>query len=108
MLNTIIEKISVLKDELDYQVKLRQNESKLPALTGHDLFIANSLKNEGICITTLEALGLPSTSQLLSAAHDFLPNMGKSNYHSLVKNPPEIYTVTHLNDFYNWEMNRNY
>ena len=36
MLNTVIEKISVLKDELAYQVKLWQHKGNLPALAGND------------------------------------------------------------------------
>lgn len=102
MLNNITEKISVLKDELAYHVKLWHHQHNLPPLVGNDAIIANSLKNEGICITTLEDLGLPSTSELLKAAYSFLPSMGRSNYQPSDQNPPEIYTVTHLNCFFKW------
>ena len=74
MLNGVKEKIFLLKDELDYRIKLRQHQSKLPVLIGHDRLIANSLQNEGICITTLEKLGLPSTSELLNIAGSYLPS----------------------------------
>lgn len=102
MINKVAEKISVLKDELAYKVKLWRHKGNLPALEGNDAIIANSLKNEGICITTLENLGLPSTSELLNAAYSLLPKMGKANYQSSFQNPPEIYTVTHLHDFLTW------
>jgi hypothetical protein len=102
MLNQVREKISVLQDELVYRAKLRQHHHHLPILTGGDHLIAESLKKEGICITTLEKLGLPSTSELLNIAGSYLPSMGKSNYNSSEQNPPEIYKVTHLNDFFNW------
>lgn len=102
MINNVTEKISVLKDELVYHLKLWQHQHHLPLLAGNDTIIANSLKNEGICITNLEELGLPSTSELLKAAYSFLPSMGRYNYQPSCQNPPEIYTVTHLNDFFKW------
>ncbi|ALB43095.1 MULTISPECIES: hypothetical protein [Nostocales] len=36
MINKVAEKISVLKDELAYQVKLWQHQGNLPVLTGND------------------------------------------------------------------------
>ena len=102
MLNQVRKKISVLKDELVYRAKLRQHHHHLPILTGSDRLIAESLKKEGICITTLADLGLPSTSQLLDAAKSFLPSMGRSNYESYNQNPPEIFTVTDLPNFFKW------
>ncbi|MFM7366810.1 MAG: phytanoyl-CoA dioxygenase, partial [Sphaerospermopsis kisseleviana] len=65
MLNNITEKISVLKEELEYHLKLWQHQNYLPILEGKDKIIAESLKRDGVCITSLDELGLPSTSELL-------------------------------------------
>jgi hypothetical protein len=102
MLNSVKDKILALGDELVYRTKLWQHQSKLPALEGRDHIIVESLKHEGICITTLEDLGFTSTPQLLNAAHSILPNIGRSNYKPSSQNPPKIYTVTHLPNFLNW------
>ncbi|MBD2138017.1 phytanoyl-CoA dioxygenase [Anabaena sp. FACHB-1237] len=102
MLNQIKEKVALVQDELIYQAKLRQHHSHLPVLEKRDRIIAESLQNNGIVITTLEDLGLPSTSEMLNAAHSLLPQMGKHNYPVYAQNPPEIYTVTDLPQFYNW------
>ncbi|MFM7406078.1 MAG: phytanoyl-CoA dioxygenase [Cuspidothrix sp.] len=102
MLNNITEKISVLKEELEYHLKLWQHQNYLPILEGKDKIIAESLKRDGVCITSLDELGLPSTSELLKAANIFLPKMGKDNYESLGQNHPEIFNVTHLNEFLDW------
>ncbi|MBD2570827.1 phytanoyl-CoA dioxygenase [Anabaena lutea] len=100
--SSVKDKISALESELAYRAKLWQHKNKLPALTGHDRIIAETLKREGVYITTLADLGFSSTPKLLNAAHNFLPSMGRSNYNPSVQNPPEIYTVTDLADFYQW------
>ncbi|MFM7365996.1 MAG: phytanoyl-CoA dioxygenase [Cuspidothrix sp.] len=102
MLNTAIAKISLLKEELEYHLKLWHHHNYLPTLEGKDKMIAESLKKDGICITNLSDLGLPSTSVLLNSAHSFLPKMGKANYDPSGQNHPEIFNVTHLNEFLNW------
>lgn len=102
MLNAVTEKISLLKEELEYHLKLWQHHNYLPTLGGQDKMMAKCLKKDGICITNLSDLGLPSTSALLNSAYSFLPKMGQANYDPSGENSPEIFNVTHLNDFYNW------
>jgi hypothetical protein len=102
MLNSVKEKISAVGSELVYRAKLWQHEKNLPPLEERDRIIVNSLKSEGIYITTLEDLGFTSTPQMLNAAESVLQNMGKRNYIDSNQNPPEIYTVTHLPSFYQW------
>ncbi len=95
-------KISTLSSELDCIVSRWQHQKNLPALEKRDRLIVNTLKREGIYITTLADLGFNSTSQLLNSAHSILPSMGKDTYTDSSQNPPEIYIVSHLPDFYNW------
>ncbi|MCC5637490.1 phytanoyl-CoA dioxygenase [Nostoc sp. CHAB 5844] len=102
MLNKISAKMAALNSELDYRRKLWQYAPKLPALEPGDRIIVDTLKREGICITTLANLGFDSTPKLLDAAHTLLPNIGKDIYTNSSQNPPEIYTVTHLPNFYTW------
>jgi len=102
MLTTVKEKIEALNSEVSYRVKLWQYAPKLPTIESRDRQIVDTLKSEGIYVTTLQELGLPSTAQLLKASHALLPSMGQGNYQDSSQNPPEIYTVTHIPDFHNW------
>lgn len=102
MINSIQEKVVSLNYELGYRVKLWQHAKNLPALEEGDRLIVDSLKNEGIYITNLAELGLSSTSQLLDASRSLLPTMGTTNYSESEQNPPEIFVVTDLPEFYNW------
>ncbi|MBD2439682.1 phytanoyl-CoA dioxygenase family protein [Nostoc sp. FACHB-110] len=102
MLNTLQDKISAITSEFDYRIKLWQHTSKLPKLESSDRQIVETLKREGIYITTLADLGFNSTPQLLDAAHTLIPKIGNGNYTASSENYPEIYTVTHLPNFYNW------
>lgn len=102
MLNTIKDKIEAVNSELAYRIKVWQNAPNLPVLQESDRLIVDHLKRDGIYITTVAELGFDSTLQLLNAAHTILPTMGKGNYTDLSQNPPEIYTVTHIPNFYNW------
>lgn len=102
MISSIQDKVSSLNHELAYRVRLSQHRTNLPALESGDRLIVDSLKRDGIYITNLADLGFKSTSNLLSASHNLLPTMGKNNYKDSEKNPPEIYIVTDLPEFYNW------
>ncbi|BBD57811.1 hypothetical protein NIES2109_05790 [Nostoc sp. HK-01] len=102
MLNKLKDKMEALNSELAYRIKLWQYAPNLPALEPSDRTIVDTLKQEGIYITTLGDLGFDSTPQLLDAAHSLLPSIGQGNYTDSSQNYPEIYTVTHLANFYNW------
>ncbi|MBD2496488.1 phytanoyl-CoA dioxygenase family protein [Nostoc sp. FACHB-280] len=102
MLNILQDKIEAINSELAYRIKLWQYTPNLPTLEPSDRLIVDTLKREGIYITTLAELGLATTPQLLEAANSLLPNIGTANYAASAQNPPEIYTVTHLPNFHNW------
>ncbi|MBK1986695.1 phytanoyl-CoA dioxygenase [Sphaerospermopsis aphanizomenoides BCCUSP55] len=102
MIATINDKINTITSELDYQVSLVQHRKNLPVLSNEDQLIAQTLNKEGVYITSLESLGLPSTAQMLESA---------KNYAAMMKNPrniesgynlPQIYTVTDLPEFVTW------
>ncbi|BAZ27744.1 hypothetical protein NIES4074_01720 [Cylindrospermum sp. NIES-4074] len=102
MLHAIQSKISVLKSELDYKVALWNHEKNLPTLESGDNLISEALKKEGVYITSLAELALPSTAQLLSAANSQLSSLVSPRYIDKGYKLPQIYTVADLPEFSNW------
>ncbi|HAA28098.1 MAG TPA: hypothetical protein DCE56_11045 [Cyanobacteria bacterium UBA8553] len=51
-----------------YQKYLRDYQNQLPVLDSIDSKIVDELQKTGICVTSLESLGLPNTSEFLKAA----------------------------------------
>jgi Phytanoyl-CoA dioxygenase (PhyH) len=98
--------------ELQYRLDLAHHRNRLPALSAADQQIADALDRDGVCITTLEALGIPSTPTLLKASHRYLQDMKavlaadptKQDNFGSVLNPayPQIFTVTDLPEFSAW------
>ena len=102
MINKVAEKISVLKDELAYQVKLWHHSKNLPAISAKDQLIVDTLKTSGVYITSLEDLGFSSTAKMLATAHTCTDSMvNPRDIHAGYK-LPQIYTVTDLPEFFNW------
>ena len=102
MIQKIKQNLSAVTSECNYQISLLKHSRKLPQLSVGDGRIVNILKKEGVCITTLTDLGLPNTEKLLQAAEGLLPEMEKVNHVHSNHKLPQIYTVTHLPDFYTW------
>jgi hypothetical protein len=112
MLNQFPQYISRVPSELFYTLDLLKHKSKLPTLTTQDQLIVDEIRREGVCITSLEDLGLTRTPTLLKAAESELANMktvlssrrGDQNNFGSVENPayPQIFTVTDLPEFYTW------
>jgi hypothetical protein len=102
MFNGVKDKISLFRDELVYKAKLGLHESKLPALSGHDRLIAETLKREGVYITTLADLGLPSTTQMLASANNYVASMVNPRDIQAGYKLPQIYTITDLPEFFTW------
>ncbi|MGH8002592.1 MAG: phytanoyl-CoA dioxygenase family protein, partial [Brasilonema sp.] len=67
-----------------------------------DRLIVDHLKRDGVYVTTLEKLGLGSTSGLLKASYNQLSRMTDENNSHLTKRLPQIYTVTDLPEFSQW------
>jgi hypothetical protein len=55
-----------------------KNSGNLPALDVNDSYVVDALVNEGVFVTSLEALSLPSTPLLLKAAEGLLPDIEKA------------------------------
>jgi len=60
---------------LKYQTRLLKNNGNLPALDVNESYIVDALVNEGVFVTSLEALSLPSTPLLLKAAEGLLTDI---------------------------------
>ncbi|MFM2062192.1 MAG: hypothetical protein RLZZ507_1862 [Cyanobacteriota bacterium] len=102
MLETLNEKINTLTSELDYQASLAKQRKNLPALSHEDQLIAQTLKKEGVYITSLENLELPSTAQMLDSAKNYAAMMESPRNVQSGYNLPQIYTVTDLPEFFTW------
>ncbi|NJM70285.1 MAG: phytanoyl-CoA dioxygenase family protein [Scytonema sp. RU_4_4] len=102
MFNSITNKIYQLKSELGYRAALVNHARKLPALEEGDRLIVDRLKRDGVYVTTLEKLGLGSTSGLLKASYNQLSRTTGGNNSHLTKRLPQIYTVTDLPQFSQW------
>ncbi|WP_017317485.1 hypothetical protein [Mastigocladopsis repens] len=61
--------------EFAYHVALEKHRSHLPVLSSTDWTIVETLKTEGVVVTSLEELSIPSTPQLLQAAEKLMPKI---------------------------------
>jgi hypothetical protein len=75
-----INNISFFKtaNELAYQAALEKHQSNLPILSAADLALVETIRKEGAVITSLEALSIPSTGEMLQAAKSLIPEIPKS------------------------------
>lgn len=53
-----------------YQKAIQEHENKLPILDSMGYKIVDELERNGICITSLEELGIPNTSEFFASAKD--------------------------------------
>jgi hypothetical protein len=62
--------VSFIRDpaELAYEAALEKHKSHLPVLSTTERAIVETLNTEGVVVTSLEELSIPSTPQLLEAA----------------------------------------
>jgi hypothetical protein len=74
LLKTVLQKSQKVVAELKYQTRLLKNNGNLPALDVNEIYIVDALVNEGVYVTSLEGLSLPSTPLLLKAAEGLLPD----------------------------------
>ena len=78
--NLIFREISQIKvfrvpSELAYQSALKEYASNLPVISSLDFTIVDALRREGIFVTSLEKLGIPSTSRLLHGSQNISPKI---------------------------------
>lgn len=64
--------------ELDYQAAVDKHAGNLPVLSTTDMALVEQVKSEGIVMTSLEALSIPSALQMLVAAKNLMPKIPQS------------------------------
>jgi hypothetical protein len=110
MFNAIYNKLYELRAELAYKSALSKHRPNLPKLEAQnnpqksrsDRAILETLKTEGVCITSLEELGFKSSTRLMQAARNQLSAMPAPKHSSKGQKLPQIYTLTELPEFSNW------
>jgi len=105
-------KVVQISSEFAYQIKRLQYNKKLPVLPPSDQHIVDCCKQNGVCLTSLEKLAIPNTSELIAATATQLAIMEKLLPRSRVALEardsagnslyPQIFTVTDLPEFFNW------
>ncbi len=75
-----VNQISFLQNlaALAYQAALEEHVSNLPVLSTTDLTLVEALRSEGVVMTSLAALSIPSTPQMLLAAKSLITEIPKS------------------------------
>lgn len=100
--------IAQLPDELAYRLALAQHAAQLPPLSPCDQQIVAGCRQEGVYVTSLEALGLPSTAAMLREAKHYLDVMEslrpKQQFTADTTESihPQIFTMTDLPEFAAW------
>lgn len=102
MLNIIVSKLFELKSECNYRIALWKHARRLPALEERDRLIVDTLKQEGVYVTSITELGLDSTTELLKAAQVQLSRMSAADNTPVGEKLPQIYTVTDVGEFSQW------
>ncbi|NER24865.1 MAG: 2OG-Fe(II) oxygenase [Symploca sp. SIO1C2] len=64
--------------EINYREAQKQHSKNLPAISDYERDLVNKLKVEGVAMTSLEALSIPYTEQMLQAAKTLMPKIPRS------------------------------
>ncbi|KAF3890858.1 phytanoyl-CoA dioxygenase family protein [Tolypothrix bouteillei VB521301] len=102
MANQIKRKVNDLQSELIYKTELIKYAGKVPVLEERDRKIVDALKTEGAYVTSLEELGISTTSTLLKASDEHLSGMLSVNQTGKTERLPQIYTMTDFPEFSQW------
>ncbi|MEC4885795.1 MAG: 2OG-Fe(II) oxygenase [Scytonema sp. PMC 1070.18] len=78
--NTILKnlyEVSFVKNpaEMEYSQEVKKYAKYLPKLPESDRALLDTINTEGVAITSLEALSIPSTPQMLKAAQQLIPTI---------------------------------
>lgn len=91
------------KIETAYQASVEKHVNNLPVLSTADLALVEAIASEGIVVTSLAALAIPSTSQMLQAAKKLMLEMPHSlseNEHKFVIHATNKQIMEHPEIFY--------
>jgi hypothetical protein len=109
-IKSIVKTIFRAPADLSYQIDLLRHVKPSLDLTHSELKILDACRQSGVCVTSLEELGIASTPQLLQVAEHYLAIMNQSadSAFGTTHRPalPQIYTVTDLPEFANWATDR--
>ncbi len=61
--------------DLNYQAAIEKHFPHLPVLSTTDLTLVETIKREGVAVTSLEALSIPSTDKMFQAAKSLMPKI---------------------------------
>ncbi|MGM3308674.1 2OG-Fe(II) oxygenase [Anabaena sp. WFMT] len=80
--NKILKKIDTIpfvrhRSELAYQTEVNKHIPNLPTLSNNDLDLVDKIHQEGVFITSLTDLKIPSTHQFFQAAQNLMPKIQK-------------------------------
>ena len=64
--------------ELAYKAALEKHIGNLPVLSPNDLTVVETLRREGVFVTSLQALSIPSSPRMLIAAKKLIPQIPKT------------------------------
>jgi hypothetical protein len=102
MLNKLYGKLYELRSELLYKSALSKHKANLPKLETQNRTILETLKTEGVYVTSLAELGFKSSDRMLQAANNQLAEMPAPKHTSKGQKLPQIYTVTDFSEFSDW------
>lgn len=77
--------------ERKYGSALQNHERALPRLTGIEADIVSALKRDGVCITHIDALGLPGSDEVIRTAATLGENFAQEAHERTAKG--EVYTI---------------
>ncbi|MEO1428808.1 MAG: 2OG-Fe(II) oxygenase [Cyanobacteria bacterium J06633_8] len=66
------------QDELNYQVARKRHFENLPAISDYEQSLIDTIRSEGVAMTSLEALSIPSTKLMLQSAKKLMPKIPRS------------------------------
>lgn len=72
--------ISFLQNQAEqtYEAAVKQHSVNLPVLSVADFNLVESIRGEGVVVTSLEALSIPQTGKMFLAAQKLIPEVAKS------------------------------
>ncbi|AFY53329.1 Phytanoyl-CoA dioxygenase (PhyH) [Rivularia sp. PCC 7116] len=66
------------QDELNYRVARKRHFDNLPAISDYEQSLIDTIKSEGVAMTSLEALSIPSTKPMFQSAKALMPKIPRS------------------------------
>ncbi|MGB6299608.1 MAG: hypothetical protein WBF90_25990 [Rivularia sp. (in: cyanobacteria)] len=64
--------------ELNYQIARKRHFENLPVISDYEQNLIDTLRSEGVAMTSLQALSIPSTEIMLEAANNLKPKIPQS------------------------------